>query len=290
MIGTTEPAHQVWLGTGSHPVEKIHLQAALCPEESGQQADRACPGHQNSTGRRLEPQHAPVDLLPSLGNHARRLDEDTQLTQLLGHRNGIHRIETNHPRGETVEAAPPPPPKRSPAWWDRRSGPEPSGGRHLTPGARRGAVTVDQRVGGVDQADVAEGLGKMARHPPRRRVVLRAINQRPCSGPPSRAAKQAPQSNRGRHSQSIDPLRHTSCRLQVADHGRSPRSGWLLTAFGKGQRTLTPVLASLSTPEQRRSTTFARFHDDSGRPSIRLRLSWSSMARACSARRLSRSR
>ena len=36
-----------------------------------------------------------------------------------------------------------------------------------------------------------------------------AICQRPCWGVPSRAAKQAPESNRGRQSQSIDPSRAT---------------------------------------------------------------------------------
>jgi hypothetical protein len=31
-----------------------------------------------------------------------------------------------------------------------------------------------------------------------------AMRQRPCSGPPSSAAKHAPESNRGQHSQSIE--------------------------------------------------------------------------------------
>jgi hypothetical protein len=38
--------------------------------------------------------------------------------------------------------------------------------------------------------------------------------QRPFSGPPSRAAKQAPESNRGRQSQSIDPSRLTSAAVR----------------------------------------------------------------------------
>ena len=36
-----------------------------------------------------------------------------------------------------------------------------------------------------------------------------SIIQRPCSRPPSSAAKQAPESNRGQHSQSIEPARET---------------------------------------------------------------------------------
>jgi len=43
-----------------------------------------------------------------------------------------------------------------------------------------------------------------------------AISQRPCSGVPSSAAKQAAESKRGRQSQSIEPARETSaavCRL-----------------------------------------------------------------------------
>ena len=47
-----------------------------------------------------------------------------------------------------------------------------------------------------------------------------AISQRPCSGVPSSAAKQASESKRGQHSQSIEPSRPTSAaRLAVADQG-----------------------------------------------------------------------
>jgi hypothetical protein len=38
--------------------------------------------------------------------------------------------------------------------------------------------------------------------------------QRPCSGRPSSAAKQAGESNRGQHSQSMDPSRATSAALR----------------------------------------------------------------------------
>ena len=40
-----------------------------------------------------------------------------------------------------------------------------------------------------------------------------AISQRPCSGVPSRAAKQAPESKRGKQSQSIEPSRPTSAAV-----------------------------------------------------------------------------
>lgn len=43
----------------------------------------------------------------------------------------------------------------------------------------------------------------------RRTRAAGASSHRPCSGVPSKAAKQAPESNRGRHSQSIDPSRPT---------------------------------------------------------------------------------
>ena len=49
------------------------------------------------------------------------------------------------------------------------------------------------------------------------RVILAvcrgAISQRPCSGVPSSAAKQASESKRGQHSQSIEPSRATSAAL-----------------------------------------------------------------------------
>jgi hypothetical protein len=40
--------------------------------------------------------------------------------------------------------------------------------------------------------------------PPRGKIA-----KRPCSGPPIKAAKQAPESKRGRQSQSIEPRRET---------------------------------------------------------------------------------
>ena len=49
-----------------------------------------------------------------------------------------------------------------------------------------------------------------------RRARLGAMSQRPLSGVPSSAAKQAPESNRGRHSQSIDPSMPTSAAVWVS--------------------------------------------------------------------------
>ena len=40
-----------------------------------------------------------------------------------------------------------------------------------------------------------------------------AISQRPCSGSPSKAAKHAPESNRGRQSQSMEPSRPTNAAV-----------------------------------------------------------------------------
>ena len=40
-----------------------------------------------------------------------------------------------------------------------------------------------------------------------------SINQRPCSGVPSNAAKHAPESNRGQQSQSIEQARDTSAAV-----------------------------------------------------------------------------
>jgi hypothetical protein len=46
--------------------------------------------------------------------------------------------------------------------------------------------------------------------------TLGASDQRPCSSPPSSAAKQAAESNRGKHNQSIDPSRRTSAAVSVS--------------------------------------------------------------------------
>ncbi len=43
-----------------------------------------------------------------------------------------------------------------------------------------------------------------------------AMSQRPCSAVPSSAAKQAPESMRGAHHQSIEPLRSTSATVLVS--------------------------------------------------------------------------
>ena len=53
----------------------------------------------------------------------------------------------------------------------------------------------------------------------RRRGATARASQRPLSGPPSSAAKQAPESKRGKQSQSIEPSRSTSAAVC-----RSPRS------------------------------------------------------------------
>jgi hypothetical protein len=58
----------------------------------------------------------------------------------------------------------------------------------------------DQRAVQIMALDSVGGIG--------RRII-----HRPCSGSPRRAAKQAAESNRGRHSQSIDPLRPTSAAV-----------------------------------------------------------------------------
>ncbi len=44
-------------------------------------------------------------------------------------------------------------------------------------------------------------------------LPLGPMRQRPCSGAPSNAAKQAPESNRGKHSQSIEPSNPTSAAV-----------------------------------------------------------------------------
>jgi hypothetical protein len=54
----------------------------------------------------------------------------------------------------------------------------------------------------------------------RRRVarigLAGVISQRPCSSDPSKAAKIAPESNRGTQSQSIDPSRPTNAAVSVS--------------------------------------------------------------------------
>src|SRR6266850_1440596 len=77
---------------------------------------------------------------------------------------------------------------------------------------------------------------------PRYRRVERALasagasSHRPFSGPPSNAAKQAPESNRGQHSQSIEPPRETSAPVWL---WFGPGSGGLPLFVGIGLIKLT---------------------------------------------------
>ena len=63
--------------------------------------------------------------------------------------------------------------------------------------------------GGRRRDDGADRWARLVRAAP----SWGAISQRPCSGPPSRAAKQAGLSNRGQHSQFSEPSRPTSAAV-----------------------------------------------------------------------------
>jgi hypothetical protein len=69
-------------------------------------------------------------------------------------------------------------------------------------------------------ASVSTSVSSTIVSPRYRRVVRRTVScvegprsQRPCSGRPRSAAKQAPESKRGQHNQSIDPVRETSAAV-----------------------------------------------------------------------------
>jgi len=62
----------------------------------------------------------------------------------------------------------------------------------------------------VSRISVSARYRREAARPP----CCGAMSQRPLSGVPSNAAKQASESNRGQHSQSIDPSRPTSAALR----------------------------------------------------------------------------
>jgi hypothetical protein len=59
-------------------------------------------------------------------------------------------------------------------------------------------------------------LGPRYRRVTRRTGTDGATSHRPWSGVPRRPAKQAPESNRGKHSQSIDPSRETRAAVCVS--------------------------------------------------------------------------
>ena len=67
-----------------------------------------------------------------------------------------------------------------------------------------------------------------------------AICQRPCSGVPRSAAKQAGESNRGKHSQSIEPSEPDQGRgVQIADEGVLLNGEW--HAWFLARRRETPA-------------------------------------------------
>ena len=64
-------------------VEHVHLEVALPAHEGGQQPDRPGPGDQHALVHRARARGDAVDLLPRLGEDARRLGEHAEVAELV---------------------------------------------------------------------------------------------------------------------------------------------------------------------------------------------------------------
>src|SRR5215203_782432 len=89
-------------------VEHVDLELALHAHEGGEQADRAGPGHEHALVDRARARRDAVDLLPGLGEDARRLGEDAERPEVIGYRDGevlLDRHELGAVAVERLDAA-----------------------------------------------------------------------------------------------------------------------------------------------------------------------------------------
>ena len=93
MIVRAEGLNEVALWAGARQVDGVHLVAALHAQQARQQPDR--PGARDQRASVLEERalRDPVDLLPRLGQHRRRLQQYAELAQPGGERHGELRLQ-----------------------------------------------------------------------------------------------------------------------------------------------------------------------------------------------------
>jgi len=103
VVRGAEPPDEVWLGTLLHPVQHVHLEAALHGEQGGQQAHGPRSRHQNRAVVAARALGDAIDLLPGLGHRARRLGEHAELAQRRVQAHGELWLE-RHPLGAVAVA------------------------------------------------------------------------------------------------------------------------------------------------------------------------------------------
>ena len=98
-----ERAHRLRLHALGGAVEHVHLEVALLAHERGQQPDRAGAGHEHALVDRARARGDPVDLLPGLGEDARRLGEHAERAELVGDRDREVLLDGHELRAVAVE-------------------------------------------------------------------------------------------------------------------------------------------------------------------------------------------
>ena len=85
MVRGAERGNQVGLEPVGGPIEDVHSQAALHPEQGGQEADRSGAGDQGGGGLPAGPGADALDVVPGLGHHGGGLQKDAELVQAAIH-------------------------------------------------------------------------------------------------------------------------------------------------------------------------------------------------------------
>ena len=82
MVAGAKVADQPGLETSGGELEHVHVVAALGAHQRGEQADRPSSGHEHAIPARAGAGADPLDVIPGLGEHARRLGEHAQVAEL----------------------------------------------------------------------------------------------------------------------------------------------------------------------------------------------------------------
>ena len=86
VVVRAEGFDEVALGALGRQVDDVHLIPALHPQQARQQPDRAGAGDQRPAAEEERPLRDPVDLVPRLRQHRRRLEQNAQVAQRGGDR------------------------------------------------------------------------------------------------------------------------------------------------------------------------------------------------------------
>ena len=93
VVVRAEGLHDVRFGTVGHSIEYVHVESALNAEHRRQEANGTGSRHENARRRPSSPSPNPLDVLPCLGDNARRLEQNPRKPQRGRHLDEVLRLD-----------------------------------------------------------------------------------------------------------------------------------------------------------------------------------------------------